>query len=111
MQDCPVVVLVYMSKLLHILVPLTGETCIRECMTLYADDVHVGCQFSTMQELDHHLKCMGHLLDCIERLKLTLSYQKTFVILAAQAAIRKELSRAESSVLHRLCWCDPTWRW
>ena len=105
MQDCPIVVAGLHEQTAPHPGTLTGETWIRECMTLYADDVHVGCQFSTIQELDHHLQCMGHLLDCIERLKLTLSYQKTFVILAATGSnMKRVLSRAESSVLHRLCW-------
>ena len=85
-QGCkiaPLLWLVYMSKLLTILIPLTGEQWIRECLTLYADDVHVGCQYTSKGELEAHLQCMGHLLDCIERLKLTLSYQKTSIIFAA----------------------------
>ena len=85
-QGCkiaPLLWIVYMSRLLRLLTPLTGPDWIRECMTLYADDIHVGCQYTSAGELDQHLRCMGHLLDCIEQLKLTLSYQKTFVILAS----------------------------
>ncbi|CAL1153362.1 unnamed protein product [Cladocopium goreaui] len=69
-----------MNKLLWLLTPLTGEEWIRQCLTLYADDLHVGCQFLTVGALDHHLRCMGHLLDCIERLKLQISLQKSYLI-------------------------------
>ncbi|CAL1134038.1 unnamed protein product, partial [Cladocopium goreaui] len=76
----PLLWLAYMNKLLWLLTPLTGEAWIRHCLTLYADDLHVGCQFLTVGELDHHLQCMGHLLDCIERLKLQISLQKSYLI-------------------------------
>ena len=36
----------------------------------------------TVGALDHHLQCMGHLLDCIERLKLQISLQKSYLIFA-----------------------------
>lgn len=106
-QGCkiaPLLWLVYMSKLLHLLVPLTGESWIAECLTLYADDVHVGCQFTSQSELDHHLQCMGFLLDCIERLKLKLSYQKTFVVLAstgssARRALKGRVKRTHQTMM------------
>ena len=82
-QGCkiaPLLWLTYMNKLLWLLTPLTGEEWIRQCLTLYVDDLHVGCQFLTVGALDHHLRCMGHLLDCIERLKLQISLQKSYLI-------------------------------
>ena len=71
-----------MHRLLDLLVPLTGEDWIRNCLTLYADDLHVGCCFHTPGQLDRHMINIGHLLDCIEDLQLQLSYQKSYVILA-----------------------------
>lgn len=106
-QGCkiaPLSWLVYMSRLLCLLAPLTGEEWIRACMTLYADDIHVGCQFTSVSELDNHLRCMGHLLDCIEKIKLTLSYQKTFVIMAstgsnARSALKGRVRRTPQQML------------
>ena len=84
-QGCkiaPILWVVFMHRLLDLLVPLTGEDWIRNCLTLYADDLHVGCCFHTPGQLDRHMTNIGHLLDCIEDLQLQLSYQKSYVILA-----------------------------
>ena len=114
-QGCkiaPLLWLVYMSKLIQLLLPYTGETWIQNCLTLYADDVHVGCQFTSKWELDWHLQCMGHLLDCIEKLKLTLSYQKTFILLATTGSnARRALKRCctqNSTTSHD---ADPSRKW
>ena len=84
-QGCkiaPILWVVYMHRLLDLLTPLTGDDWIRECLTLYADDILVGCCFNTPGQLDRHMTNIGHLLDCIEDLQLQLSYQKSYVRLA-----------------------------
>ena len=100
-QGCkiaPQLWLVYMSKLIRMLTPLTGVSWIKSCLTLYADDIHAGCQFTSESELAWHLQCMGHLLDCIERLELQLSYQKSFLLLASTGSNHR---RALQHVLKR----------
>ena len=85
-QGCPIAPLlwlVYMDRLLHDLAPLTGPSWIQRCLTLYADDLHIGCIFDNLTEFRQHLVNIGHVLDVIESLHLTLSYAKSFVLLAA----------------------------
>ena len=83
-QGCkiaPQLWIVYMDKFLRLLEPLTGSQWITNCITIYADDVHVGCQFSSGHEFNVHLRNLGFVLDTLQHLELQLSYQKSFVIL------------------------------
>ena len=70
MQNCTP--FVYMDSFLHQLARLTGPTWIQECVTLYADDLHIGCRF--------------------------ISYTKSFVILGAAGTNPRA---ALKGVLHR----------
>ena len=47
--------LAYMDKFLYELVLLTGPEWIQQSITLYADDIHIGCQFTSAQTLRLHL--------------------------------------------------------
>jgi len=61
---------------------LTGRQWIQENLTIYADDVHVGCLFMSARTLRVHLVNIGHALDVIESMKLSLSYSKSYMMLA-----------------------------
>ena len=62
--------------------PETGlHSGFTNCITIYADDVHVGCQFSSGHAFLVHLHNLGLVLDTLERLELQLSYQKSFILL------------------------------
>ena len=103
-QGCkiaPILWVVYMHRLIDLLLPLTGERWIQDCLTVYADDIHVGCCFYNPAQLDQHMINIGHLLDCIEALHLQLSYQKSYVILATtgsnqRAAMKQRFKRTTS---------------
>ena len=82
-QGCkaaPLLWVLFMDYMLSQLAPLTGLAWISQTLTLYADDIHVGCEFDSVQSLDTHLRNIGHLLDVLETLKLQLSYQKSHVL-------------------------------
>ena len=83
-QGCkiaPQLWVVYMDKFLSLLEAKTGLQWIQECLTIYADDIHVGCQFCSTHEFSIHLHNLGLVLDTLERLELQLSYQKSFILL------------------------------
>ena len=83
-QGCkiaPQLWVIYMDKFLAMLTPLTGSAWIAACLTIYADDVHVGCRFTSSLEFRVHLRNLGMVLDVLERLELQLSYQKSFILM------------------------------
>ena len=85
-QGCkiaPLLWLIYMDLFLTRLAELAGPNWVKEHVTLYADDIHIGCRFLNPAEFSMHLRHLGHALDVLESLQLTLSYTKSFVILAA----------------------------
>ena len=74
-QGCkiaPLLWVTFMDLFLQQLAALVGFPWIMECLTIYADDVHVGCQFLSEFSLHTHLTNIGHALDVIERMKLFL---------------------------------------
>ena len=103
-QGCklaPLLWVLFMDYMLTTLIPLTGDTWITQCMTLYADDIHVGCEFTSSRALDQHLHNIGCLLDVLEQLKLQLSYQKSHVLLSvtgssSRRALKGRLSQQGS---------------
>ena len=70
----------FMGLFLTRLSPKTGLTWIRNHITLYADDIHVGCCFQNVSEFQKTLENFGHILDTLEELHLQLSYSKSFVL-------------------------------
>ena len=83
-QGCkiaPQLWVIYMDKFLRLLEPHTGAQWIAACITIYADDVHVGCKFTSNSEFTRHLRNLGFVLDALEQLDLQLSYQKSFILL------------------------------
>lgn len=82
-QGCmiaPILWVAFMDLLLTQLRSKTGDAWIRANLTLYADDIHAGSCFQSAAQFQTTLVNFGHLLDTLEDLKLTLSYQKSFVI-------------------------------
>ena len=85
-QGCPIAPLMwlaYMDKFLQQLAIYTGPQWIQECITLYADDIHIGCQFHSPSDLRLALRNFGHVLNVLESMKLELSYTKSFVLFRA----------------------------
>ena len=70
-----------MDRFLHMLADKTGPGWIAEAVTIYADDVHFGCAFRSPHEFRTHLINLGHALDCLESLGLSISYSKSFMTL------------------------------
>ena len=109
-QGCtiaPLLWLIYMDKILKELAALTGPEWIMQCVTIYADDLHIGCRFMSAAELRMHVTNMGHLLDVLHRLKLTVSCSKTFVILAVtgtnpRAALKSFVQRNQKGTKFRI---------
>ena len=105
-QGCkiaPILWVIYMHRLLDMLTPLTGAQWIADSLTVYADDIHVGCCFTSTRQLDQHMINIGHLLDCIEALHLQLSYQKSYVILATtgsnqRATLKSRFRRTKQEI-------------
>lgn len=84
-QGCklaPLLWVSFMDLFLRTLAIKTGIQWIHDCITVYADDVHVGCQFRSKGELQTHLTNIGHALDVIESMKLSLSYSKSHMLIA-----------------------------
>ena len=83
-QGCkiaPLLWIVFMDRFLHMLADKTGPDWITEVVTIYADDVHFGCAFRSPHEFRTHLINLGHALDCLESLGLSISYSKSFMTL------------------------------
>ena len=82
-QGCkiaPLLWIAFMDLFLTLLRPRTGARWILDHLTLYADDIHVGCLFHNAAEFHCALTNFGHVLDALEELQLSLSYSKSFVI-------------------------------
>ena len=84
-QGCtvaPQLWLMYMDKFLQELCEATNPTWVRDHVTLYADDIHMGCQFIGRNALVQTLQFFGRALDILDRLKLMVSHTKSFMMLA-----------------------------
>lgn len=84
-QGCkiaPLLWVIYMDRFLQMLAEKTGPAWIAATATIYADDVHFGCQYRSAREFHQHLTNLGHALDVLEKLQLTISYSKSFMILS-----------------------------
>ena len=109
-QGCkiaPLLWVTFMDLFLQQLAALVGFPWIMECLTIYADDVHVGCQFLSEFSLHTHLTNIGHALDVIERMKLSLSYSKSFMLFAytgtnPKPTLKKVLQRTSKGVFIRI---------
>ena len=69
-QGCklaPLLWVSFMDLFLRTLATKTGLQWVYECLTVYADDVHIGCQYRSTRELHEHLVNIGHALDVIEK--------------------------------------------
>ena len=101
-QGCkaaPLLWVLFMNHFLHQLSSLIDRTWINKAITLYADDIHVGAIFYSIEEYHQCRQRFGCILDVLETLKLELSYEKTFIILAtAGSSVRKGL---KSSIVRR----------
>lgn len=101
-QGCklaPLLWVSFMDLFLRQIATITGYQWVHDCLTIYADDVHIGCQFRSKHELQTHLVNIGHTLDVIENLKLSLSYSKSFMLIAyagtnARVALKGVLQRS-----------------
>ena len=96
-----------MDLFLHQVANRCGYQWVHDCLTIYADDVHVGCQFRSKHELQTHLVNIGHTLDVIENVKLSLSYSKSFMLIAyagtnARAALKDVLQRSPTGASIRV---------
>ena len=83
-QGCkaaPLLWLEYMDLFLDRLITHTGHDWVAQCVTLYADDIHVGCSFESEGALRTAVTNMGHLLDILEDLCMTISCEKSFLLL------------------------------
>ena len=109
-QGCkiaPLLWLVYMDCFLQQLIQKTGPEWVMTCLTLYADDLHIGCQFSNLQELKLHLYNLGCVLDVLESLHMTLSYTKSFMLMSVsgtnpRAALKGIVHRSQKGTQIRL---------
>ena len=72
----------YMDKFLQELCEATNPIWVRDHVTLYADDIHMGCQFIGRTALVQTLQFFGRALDILDRLKLMVSHTKSFMMLA-----------------------------
>ena len=109
-QGCKIAPLLwvnFMDLFMQELALLVGSQWIQDCLTIYADDVHLGCQFRSTHELRTHLQNIGHALDVIERLKLSLSYSKSYMLMAytgtnPRKALKGVLQRNSNGVSIRI---------
>lgn len=84
-QGCkaaPLLWVLFMDRFLKMLSTRVDLAWIHEAVTLYADDIHVGTMFYSRAQYLQCLQRLGCVLDVVEELKLTLSYEKTYIILA-----------------------------
>lgn len=84
-QGCmiaPTLWVLYMDKFIALLEQKIDPRWITQCLTIYADDLHAGCEFHTRAEFQQALINFGIILDTLEALQLQLSYSKSFIILA-----------------------------
>ena len=109
-QGCklaPLLWVSFMDLFLRQVANRCGYQWVHDCLTIYADDVHVGCQFRSKHELQTHLVNIGHTLDVIENVKLSLSYSKSFMLIAyagtnARAALKDVLQRSPTGASIRV---------
>ena len=96
-----------MDLLLRKVAHITGYQWVHDCLTIYADDVHVGCLFRSKHELHSHLENIGHTLDVIESMKLSLSYSKSHMLIAyagtnARVALKGVMQRSPTGASIRV---------
>ncbi|CAL1139392.1 unnamed protein product [Cladocopium goreaui] len=109
-QGCklaPLLWVSFMDLLLRQVAQITGYQWVHDCLTIYADDVHVGCLYRSKHELHTHLVNIGHTLDVIENMKLSLSYSKSHMLIAyagtnARVALKGVLQRTPTGASIRV---------
>ncbi|CAL1152943.1 unnamed protein product [Cladocopium goreaui] len=109
-QGCklaPLLWVSFMDLLLRQVAQITGYQWVHDCLTIYADDVHVGCLYRSKHELHTHLVNIGHTLDVIENMKLSLSYSKSHMLIAyagtnARVALKGILHRSPTGASIRV---------
>ena len=72
---------VFTLAIFHYLAGQISEEWVKSCLTLFADDLHVGEVFYSAQQLSDALERLGLLLDGLEYHGLTISLDKSYVIL------------------------------
>ena len=58
----------------------TSMDCVRECLTMYADDMVMHQHFTRLAELELFLTNVGHVLDILERCGMQLNMSKSEVM-------------------------------
>lgn len=99
-QGCkaaPLLWVLYMNYFVSQLSQKIDPTWLAETLTIYADDIHVGAIFYSIEEYHRCRQRFGCILDVIEQLQLELSYEKTFIILALAGSNVKKGSQGTIS--------------
>ena len=106
-QGCriaPTLWISYTVALLQEIAARTSTQWVRDHVTLFADDIHAGLAFFSSQQLLDSISGLGHLLDALEHLGLTISLEKTFVILHICGtncrSIRKQIVKQDSQGMY-----------
>ena len=97
-QGCKAAPLLWVLFMNHFLQQLTfhiDRNWINKAITLFADDIHVGTTFYSIEEYHRSRHRFGCILDVLENLKLELSYEKTFILLATAGSGYKKVSRVQ----------------
>ena len=102
-QGCrmaPTLWLSYTLALMQEISSRTSEQWVKDHVTLFADDIHTGEAFYSKQQLLDSIRKLGCLLDALEYLGLSVSLDKTFVILHICGtncrSIRKQVIRQDA---------------
>ena len=105
-QGCKAAPLLWVLFMNHFLQQLTfhiDRNWINKAITLFADDIHVGTTFYSIEEYHRSRHRFGCILDVLENLKLELSYEKTFILLATagsgvQKGLKSSIDRQKDGV-------------
>ena len=54
---------------------------LKKCVTIFADDFHIACLFTSEEELQQAMIFIGHIIDELTNLDFILSPQKSSVII------------------------------
>ena len=106
-QGCKIAPLLwacFMHHFLKLLSRKVGIDWVRQHVTLYADDLHVGVAFYSKQELDQHLKHFGIVIDLLAELGLQVNVDKSQILFAVAGTNSQKLQK--ETVIHRR---DGSW--